>query len=71
MFWKMGTGTLARAFFWFGLINGVFAVFTQYGLTYQVGSQSLFADPVFYLLLGGMSLLAGIFLNTEKSGSIF
>jgi hypothetical protein len=67
----MNTGSLARAFFWFGLVCGLFAVFTQYGFTYQVGSQRLFADPVFYLLLGGMSMMAGIFVNTEKSGTMF
>lgn len=71
MFWKVSTSSLGRAFFWFGLVCGLFAVFTQYGLTYQVGSQTLFADPVFYLLLGGMSFLGGIYINTEKSGSMF
>lgn len=71
MFMKIGTASLARAFFWFGLVCGIFAVFTQYGFRYQVGSQALFADPVFYLLLGGVSMLGGIFMNTERSGSMF
>ena len=71
MFMKVGTAALARAFFWFGLVCGLFAVFTQYGFRYQVGNQSLFADPVFYLLLGGLSMLGGIFMNTERSGSMF
>ncbi|MBI5467080.1 MAG: hypothetical protein HY975_02590 [Candidatus Kerfeldbacteria bacterium] len=70
MMWKLNTSVLAKAFFWFGLVCGVFAVFTQYGFVYQVGTQNLFADPTFYLLLGGVGMLGGIFLNTEKTNTL-
>lgn len=70
MMWKLNTSVLGKAFFWFGLIMGVFAVFTQYGFVYQVGTQSLFAEPTFYLLIGILSMLGGIFLNTEKTNSL-
>ncbi len=70
MMWKLNTSVLAKSFFWFGLIMGVFAVFTQYGFVYQVGTQNLFAEPTFYLLIGSMSMLAGIFLNTERTNSL-
>lgn len=70
MMWKFDTSVLAKAFFWFGLACGVLAFFTQYGFVYQVGTQQLFADPVFYLLLGSMSMLAGIFLNTDKTNRL-
>lgn len=63
---KFTSGNLAKAFFWFGLINGALALFTQYGFVYQVGTQNLFADPTFYLLLGITSMLGGVYLNTEK-----
>lgn len=63
---KFTSAMLGKAFFWFGLICGVLAVFTQYGFVYQVGTQNLFADPTFYMLLGMTSMLGGIYLNTEK-----
>lgn len=58
---------LAKAFFWFGLVCGVMAIFTQYGFVYQVGTQNLFADPTFFLLLASVGMLGGIYLNTEKA----
>lgn len=61
---------LAKVFFWFGLVCGVFGVFTQYGFSYQVGTQNLFADPVFYFLLGSLSMLGGIFLNTDRTNRL-
>ncbi len=67
---KFDTSVLAKAFFWFALVNGVLAFFTQYGFVYQVGTQQLFADPVFYLLLGSLSMLGGIFLNTDKTNRL-
>ena len=67
---KFDTTVLAKAFFWFGLICGVFGIFTQYGFTYQVGTQYIFGDAVFYFLLGSMSMLAGIFLNTNRDGHL-
>ena len=63
---KFTNAMLAKAFFWFGLVCGVLAVFTQYGFVYQVGTQNLFADPTFYMLLGMVSMLGGIYINTEK-----
>ncbi len=63
---KFTNAMLAKAFFWFALVNGVLAVFTQYGFVYQVGTQELFADPTFYLLLAIVAMLGGIYLNTEK-----
>ncbi|MEK7636956.1 MAG: hypothetical protein AAB402_01010 [Patescibacteria group bacterium] len=63
---KFTQGNLAKAFFWFGLICGALAIFTQYGFVYQVGTQSLFAEPTFYFLLGMVSMLGGIYINTEK-----
>ncbi len=63
---KFTSANLAKSFFWFGLILGVLAVFTQYGFVYQVGTQNLFADPTFYMLLGMLSMLGGIYINTEK-----
>lgn len=70
MMMNIGSTALAKAFFWFGLAMGVLAFFTQYGFVYQVGTQQLFADPVFYLLLGMLSMLAGIFVNTNKSDHV-
>ncbi len=63
---KFSSGNLARAFFWFGLVCAALAIFTQYGLAYQVGTDSLFAEPAFYLLLSMIGMLGGIYLNTEK-----
>ncbi len=63
---KFTSANLAKAFFWFGLVCGVLAMFTQYGFVNQVGTQNLFADPTFYLLLGAVSMLGGVYLNTEK-----
>lgn len=61
---------LSRGFFAFGMICGVFAVATQYGLTTQIGTQNLFADPIFYLLLGMLSMLAAVYWNTDKANRI-
>lgn len=63
---KFSQAMLAKSFFWFGLVCGLLAVFTQYGFVYQVGTQTLFADPTFYLLLGIVGMLGGVYLNTEK-----
>lgn len=64
---KFSKQVLAKAFFWFGLVCGVLAVFTQYGFVYQVGTQNLFAEPTFYLLLAMVAMLGGVYLNTEKA----
>lgn len=61
---------LSRCFFIFGMVCAAFAIATQYGLTTQVGSQNLFADPIFYLLLGTMSLLSAVYWNTDKTNRI-
>ena len=66
MMWKLDSSALGKAFYWFGLANGIMAFFAQYGFVYQVGTQQLFADPVFHLLMGNLGILAGIYLNTEK-----
>lgn len=63
---KFTSANLAKAFFWFGIICGVMALFTQYGFVYQVGTQNLFAEPTFFLLLAIVSMLGGVYLNTEK-----
>lgn len=63
---KFTSANLAKVFFWFGVVCGTFALFTQYGFVYQVGTTNLFAEPTFYLLLGMVSMLGGIYLNTEK-----
>lgn len=63
---KFTSATLAKAFFWFAMVLGIMAVFTQYGFVYQVGTENLFADPTFYLLLAIVAMLGGVYLNTEK-----
>ena len=63
---KFNNAVLAKSFYWFALINGVLAIFTQYGFVYQVGTQDIFAEPTFYFLLGMLSMLGGIYLNTER-----
>ncbi|MBI2984375.1 MAG: hypothetical protein HYY50_02005 [Candidatus Kerfeldbacteria bacterium] len=68
--WKYEVSSLAKAFFWFGLVNGVLAFWVQYGFVYQTGTQQLFGDPVFHLLLGSLSMLAGVFLNTERTNRL-
>lgn len=68
--WKLNSVFLSRVFFWFGIVCGLFGVFTQYGLSYQVENQNLFGDSTFYLLLGSLSTLAGIYWNTDKTNSI-
>jgi hypothetical protein len=70
--WKgvMNNFFLSRAFFTFGMICGAFGIATQYGLTTQIGSLNLFADPVFYFLLGIVSMLAAVYWNTDKSNRI-
>lgn len=42
------------------------AVVTQRGLINQTGLANLFADATFYLLLGGLAMLGGIYLNTDR-----
>lgn len=68
--WKFETSSLAKAFFWFGIANGLMAFWVQYGFVNQVGTQQLFGDPVFHLLLGLLSLMAGVFLNTERTNRL-
>ena len=65
--WKLDMTVLAKVFFWFGIICAILAFFTQWGLIDQVSDLQLFADPVFYLLLGMWSMLAGILVNTDKT----
>lgn len=68
--WHIDSFALSRVFFWFGLACGVMGVFTQYGFTYQVGTQNVFGDPSFFFLLGSLSMLAGIFVNTDRANRI-
>ena len=63
---RFSQATLAKAFFTFGLLCGAFAIFTQYGNAYQVGTQDVFADASFYLYLGILSTLAAVYLKSEK-----
>ena len=57
---------LATAFFAFGLVCGALAIFTQYGAAYQVGTQDIFADATFYLLLGMLSAICAVYLKADK-----
>ena len=63
---RFSQANLAKSFFWFGFVCGAFAIFAQYGDAYQVGTQDIFADASFYLYLGILSFLGGIYVNTEK-----
>lgn len=64
---KFNNQAFGKAFFWFGIVCGIFGVSTQYGLTYQIGTQNLFGDSTFYFLLGMLSVLLAVYLNTDKS----
>ena len=68
--WKFESSTLAKGFFWFGLANGLMAFWVQYGYINRLGNQQLFGDPVFHLLLAMVGLLAGIFINTERTNRL-
>ncbi|MFH0853464.1 MAG: hypothetical protein V1853_03590 [bacterium] len=57
---KLNNAVLAKSFYWFGLICGIFAVTTQ------MAERTIYASPFFYLELGILSILAGIAINTEK-----
>ncbi len=57
---------LSRAFFTFALLCGLFSFATQYGDVYQVGTQIQFGDPMFYVFMGILSMLGGIYVNTER-----
>lgn len=57
---------LAKVFFYFAIYCGVMAVVTQRGLINQTGLGNLFADATFYLLLGSLSMLGGIYVNTDR-----
>lgn len=61
---------LGRMFFWFGIICGLFGIFTQYGDTGGLGSQILFGDATFYFSLGSLAILAAIYWNTDKSNRL-
>lgn len=63
---KFSPAHLALVFFTFGLVCGVFAIFSQYSDAYQVGTLDNFANANFYLSLGILSVLSGIFLKTDK-----
>ncbi len=63
---QFNKGMLAKVFFYFALYCGVMAVVTQRGLINQTGLGNLFADATFYLLLGSLSMLGGIYLNTDR-----
>jgi hypothetical protein len=64
------SGLLSRAFFWFGIVCGLFGVITQLGDNVNVGNQTFFGDSQFYFLLGSLSMLAAIYWNTDKSNRI-
>lgn len=70
--WKgvMNNIFLSRAFFLFGLIFAAFGVITQSGVESLVGSQTMFADPMFYLQLSLISMVAAVYWNTDKSTRI-
>ncbi|MFH1088297.1 MAG: hypothetical protein V1719_00440 [Patescibacteria group bacterium] len=57
---KLNNTVLAKSFYWFGLICGIFAVTTQ------MAERTIFASPFFYLELGILSMLAGVVLTIEK-----
>lgn len=63
---KFSPANLAKVFFSFGLVCGAFAIFSQYGDAYQVGTQDIFASADFYLFLGMLSVLSGIYMKSEK-----
>lgn len=63
---KYTPANLAKALYWFGLICGALGIFAQYGSAYQVGTQEVFGDANFFIYLGILSVLGGIYLNTEK-----
>jgi|GEM_PF-2589263 len=60
MLWKFTNQLLAKCFYWFGLICGLFGVLTQ------MSGEPLFASPFFYLELAMLSMLAGIFLAHQE-----
>lgn len=63
---KFNKSTLSKVFFYFAIYCGIMAVVTQRGLINQTGLANLFADATFYLLLGGLAMLGGIYLNTDR-----
>ena len=63
---KFSQGMLAKSFFWFGMACAVLAFFIQNSDPLQTGSQGQFAGPIFFLLLGILSMLGGVYVNTEK-----
>lgn len=62
---KFNKSMLSKVFFYFAVYCGVMAVVTQRGLINQTGLGNLFADATFYLLLGGLAMLGGIYINTD------
>lgn len=60
MMWKFTNRLLAQSFYWFGLVCGLFGVLTQ------MSGEPLFASPFFYLEVGMLSMLAGIFLAHQE-----
>lgn len=62
---KFSKSMLSKVFFYFALFNGVMAIVTQRALINQTGLANLFADATFFLLLGALAMLGGIYLNTD------
>ena len=52
---------LARAFLWFGLVCGLFAVLTQ------LSGKTFFASSFFYLQAGILGVLASIAVRMDKN----
>jgi hypothetical protein len=52
--------TLSRCFFWFALVVGLFAVFTQ------MSGRITFASSYFYIQLGILAMLASLTLKHEQ-----
>lgn len=69
--WHLTPSFLAKVFFWFGMICGLFAVVIQYSISVQSGTAQVFGDPMFFLGLGSLSMLAGIYLQSDKSKKLF
>lgn len=63
---KFNKPMLSKVFFYFALYCGIMSVVTQRGLINQTGLENLFADATFYLLLGALSMLGGIYVNTDR-----
>ncbi|USN53809.1 MAG: hypothetical protein H6760_01405 [Candidatus Nomurabacteria bacterium] len=58
---QLNSSMLARAFLWFGLVCGLFAVLTQ------LSGKTFFASSFFYLQAGILGVLASIAVRMDKN----